>query len=123
MAHAVLDRARGEFFGEPALDEHLHVLGLEPLRAKFANAHLVELVGAEIEDVLPVGLRCVTAVAVATAELLEVVIQVAHRRLLLRGGADNASGSASIAAICSSTAARRATDGSTAGVLPFPGLR
>ena len=51
-----------------------------------------------------------------------VVVQVAHRRLLLRDGAET-SGSASIAAICSSTAARRASDGSTGGVLSFPGLR
>ena len=49
---------------------------------------------------LPVRLRGVAAVAVATAELLEVVVQVAHRRLLLRGGGEEASGSASIAAIC-----------------------
>src|SRR5258706_11853199 len=116
MAHAVLDRARGEFFGEPAINEQLHVLGPEALRAKFANAHLVELVGAEIEDVFSVGLRCVTAVAVATAELLEVVVQVAHRRLLLRGGGDGASGSASIAAISSSTAANSTIDGSSLGL-------
>src|SRR6266571_6199012 len=116
MAHAVLDGPRGKFFGEPAINEHLHVLGLEALRAEFANAHLVELVGAEIEDVLPVGLRGVTAVAVATAELLEVVVQVAHRRLLLRGGGEGASGSASIAAISSSAAARRASEGFTTGL-------
>ena len=91
------------------------MLGLEPLRTQFANAHLVELVGAEIEDVLPVGLRCVTAVAVATAELLEVVVQVAHRRLLLRGGGGGASDSASMLAICSSAAARLASDGSSTG--------
>src|ERR1700736_3215485 len=116
MAHAVLDRARGEFFGEPAVNEQLHVLGLEPLRAKFANAHLVELVGAEIEDVFPIGLGGVTAVAVATAELLEVIVQVAHRRLLLRGGAEEASGNASIAAISSSTAANSTIDGSSLGL-------
>jgi len=115
MAHPVLDRARGEFFGEPALDEQLHVLGLELLRMQFANAHLVELVGAEIEDVLPVRLRCVTAVAVATAELFEVVVQIAHRRLLLRGGAE-ASDSASIAAIASSAAANSTIDGSSLGL-------
>src|ERR1700694_1480219 len=119
MAHAVLDRARGEFFGEPAINEQLHVLGFEPLRTQFASAHLVELVGAEIEDVLPVGLRCVTAVAVAPAELLEVIVQVAHRRLLLRGGGEEASGSASIAAIASSAAANFSSDGSNAGMLSF----
>jgi hypothetical protein len=97
------------------VDQLLDVLGLEPLRMQPPDAHLVELVGAEIEDVLPVGLRCVTAVAVATAELLEVVVQVAHRRLLLRGGAE-ASGSASIAAIASSTAANLTIDGSSLGL-------
>ena len=51
------------------------------------------------------------------------VVQVAHWRLLLRGGGEGMSGNASIAAIASSAAARRATDRSTAGVLPFPGLR
>src|SRR6266700_6452824 len=115
MAHAVLDGPRGKFFGEPAINEQLHVLGLEALRAEFANAHLVELVGAEIEDVLPVGLRGVTAVAVATAELLEVVVQVAHRRLLLRTGGEEASGSASIPAIFTSIVAIFSTDGSSAG--------
>src|SRR5207249_1600467 len=75
-----------------------------------AHAHLEELVGAEIEDVLAIGLRGVTAVAVATAELFEVVVQVAHRRLLLRGGANGASGSVFMRAICSSSAASSRID-------------
>ncbi len=99
------------------------MLGLEALSAQLLDAHLVELVGDQVEDVLPVGLGGETAVAVATAELFEVVVQVAHRRLLLRSGADSASGSASIAAMASSAAAKRITSPSNIGVLPFPGLR
>src|ERR1700719_4678862 len=44
-----------------------------------------------------------------------VVVQVAHRRLLLRGGGEEASGSASMPAICSSTAAKLSSDGSSTG--------
>ena len=47
-----------------------HVLGLEALRTQTADAHLVQLIGDEIEDVLPVGLGGVAAVAVMPAELL-----------------------------------------------------
>src|SRR6266852_4855729 len=50
-----------------------------------------------------------------------VVVQVAHRRLL-RGGGEEASGSASMPAICSSTAARFSSDGHGAGVASFTGL-
>jgi len=98
------------------------VLGLEALRTQSPDAHLVELVGNEIEDVLPVGLGGEAAVAVATAELLEVVVQVAHRRLLLRGGGEEASGSASMPAISTSTAANFSSDGSSTGAASFTGL-
>jgi hypothetical protein len=54
------------------------VPGLEALGAQAAHAHLVQLVGDEVEDVRPVGLGGVAAIAVVPAELLEVVVQVAH---------------------------------------------
>jgi hypothetical protein len=82
----------------------------------------VELVGDEIEDVFPIRLRGEAAVAVTPAELLEVVVQVAHRRLLLRGGGEEASGNASMPAICSSTAAKFSSDGSSTGATSFTGL-
>ena len=78
LAHPVLDRPRGELLGEPARDQHLHVPGLEALGPQPAHAHLVQLVGDEIEDVRPVGLGGVAAVTVVPAEFLEVVVQVAH---------------------------------------------
>ncbi len=61
-----------------SVDERLDVLRLEPLRLQPPEAHLVELIGDEIEDVLPVGLGSVATVAVMTADLFEVVVQVAH---------------------------------------------
>jgi hypothetical protein len=82
----------------------------------------VELVGDEIEDVFPIRLSAEAAVAVAPAELLEVVVQVAHRRLLLRGGGEEASGSASMPAISTSTAANFSSDGSSTGATSFTGL-
>ena len=71
----------GELLGEPARDEQLHVPGLEAVGPQSAHAHLVQLVGDEIEDVRPVGLGRVAAVAVVPAKLLEVVVQVAHASL------------------------------------------
>jgi hypothetical protein len=69
---------------------------------------------------LPAG-RAVTLAPLARHESLvqhpsNVVVQVAHRRLLLRGGGEEASGSAFMAAICSSTAANSAMDGSGRGL-------
>jgi hypothetical protein len=51
-----------------------------------------------------------------------VVVQVAHRRLLLREGGEEASGNASIAAIASSTAAKSSSDGSNTDEPSFTGL-
>jgi hypothetical protein len=65
----------------------------------------------------------VAAIAVATVVLPEVVVQFAHRRLLLGDGGEGVSGSESIVAIVSSAAARRATSRSTTSRLSFPGLR
>jgi hypothetical protein len=44
--------------------------------------HLVELIGDEIEDVFPIRLSGIAAVPVVPAELLQVVVQIAHRYLL-----------------------------------------
>ena len=98
------------------------MLGLEALRAQSPDSHVVELVGDKVENVFAVGLRCEAPVVVTPAELLEVVIQVAHRRLLLRGGGEEVSGSASMAAISRSTAANFSSDGSSTGVRSFTGL-
>jgi len=46
------------------------------------EAHLVELVGDQIEDVFPIRLGGLATVAVVPAELLQVVVQIAHRYLL-----------------------------------------
>jgi hypothetical protein len=73
----------------------------------------VQLIGDKVEDVATVGLGGEAAVAVVAADLLEVVVQVAHRRLLRREG-EGANGSASIAAICSRTDARRSNSSAVA---------
>jgi hypothetical protein len=75
---------------------------------------------------LPAG-RAVTLASLAShGNLLQhpshVVVQVAHRRLLLRGGGEEASGSTSMPAICSSTAAKLSSDGFSTGAASFTGL-
>src|SRR6266536_5191639 len=45
------------------------------------ESHLFELVGDQIEDVLPIRLGGIAAIAVMPAELLQVVVQIAHRYL------------------------------------------
>ena len=122
MAHPVLEGAGGEVLGEPTLNQLLDVLGLETLRTQTPDAHLVELIGDQIEDVLPVGLGGVATVAVMAANLFEVVVQVAHG-FLLRGRGEGARGSVSMAAICSSTAARPASDASTFGLRLWRAIR
>jgi hypothetical protein len=52
----------------------------------------------------------------------KVVVQVAHRRLVLRGGGEEASGSASMPAISASTAANFSSNGSSTGATSFAGL-
>ena len=51
-------------FDEPMGGQLLDVLGLKPLRAQTAMAHLVQLIGHHIQDVFAVGLRGITSVAV-----------------------------------------------------------
>jgi hypothetical protein len=58
------------------------VLGLQAVGVHVPEAHLVELIGDEIEDVLPIRLGGIAAVAVMAAELLQVVVQIPHRDLL-----------------------------------------
>jgi hypothetical protein len=75
---------------------------------------------------LPAG-RAVTLAPLATHGNLfqhpsNVVVQVAHRRLLLRGSGEEASGSAFMPAICWRTAAKFSSDGSSTGATSFTGL-
>jgi len=64
--------------------------------------------------------------SLATATLFQhpsnVVVQVAHRRFPLRGRGEEASGSASIAAIRSNTAAKFSSDWDGTGATSFAGL-
>src|SRR5207237_6083066 len=80
--HPVLDSPRRKVLGKPALDQLLDVLGLQAVGVHMPEAHLVELVGDEIEDVFPIRLGGIATVAVVPAELLQVVVQIAHRYLL-----------------------------------------
>jgi len=75
---------------------------------------------------LPAG-RAVTLAPLARhGNLLQhpsnVVVQVAHRRFLVRGRGEGASGSASLPAICSSTAAKLSSDGDGSGATSLAGL-
>ena len=67
--------------GEPGGDELLHVLGLEALGPQTAMAHLVQLIGDQIQDVFAVGLGGVAAIAVVPAKLFEVMVQITHGRV------------------------------------------
>src|SRR5438132_7099510 len=60
----------------------LDVLGLQAVGVHMPESHLVELVGDQIEDVLPIRLGGIAAIAVVLADLLQVVVQVTHRYLL-----------------------------------------
>jgi hypothetical protein len=80
--HPVLDGPWREFLGKPALDQLLDVLGLQAVGVHVPESHLVELVGDEIEDVFPIRLGGIAAIAVMPAELLQVVVQISHRDLL-----------------------------------------
>ena len=76
--HPVLDRAHGQAFRLPALDQPLDVLGLEARRGHVPVAHVVQLTGHQVEHALAIALRREAAVAVAPAQLLQLVVQVAH---------------------------------------------
>jgi hypothetical protein len=75
---------------------------------------------------LPAGRVVTLAPLVRHGNLVQhpsnVVVQVAHRCLLLHGGGEEASGSASMPAICTSTAAKLSSDGSSTGATSFAGL-
>jgi hypothetical protein len=76
--------------------------------------------------VLPAG-RAVTLATLARHESLvqhrsNVVVQVAHRRFPVRGGEEEASGSAFMPAISTSTAAKLSSDGSSTGATSVIGL-
>ena len=84
LGHPVLARAGGERFRLPALDQRLHVLGLQARRLHVMEAHLLQLVGDHGQNALARVLRGKAAVAVAQAELLQFVVQVSHRVLFVR---------------------------------------
>ena len=79
--HPILDGPCGELLGKPALDELLHVLGLEAVGVHMPEADGVELVGDQVQDVLPIRLGGIAAIAVMPAELFQGVVQIAHRCL------------------------------------------
>ena len=85
FGHAVLDRARAQPLGGPALHQLLDVLGLQALDAHVHEAHFPQLVGDQRQDAFPVGLGGKAAVPIAGTELLQFVVQVLHRPLG-RGG-------------------------------------
>ena len=78
LGHAVLDGADGQALGLPARHEAFHVLWFQAGGSQMPKARLLELVGHEVEHTRAVALRGEAAVAVASAELLELVVQVAH---------------------------------------------
>ena len=53
-------------------------LGFKPWARNPSVAHLVQLIGDQIEDVFAVRLGGIAAIAVMPAELFEVVVQVTH---------------------------------------------
>ena len=61
------------------LHQVLDVLRSQSLRPKMPEAAVGQLVGHQAQDALAVVLRLERAIAVALAQLLEVVIEVAHR--------------------------------------------
>ena len=87
------------------------MLGLQPLGAQIAMAHLVQLIGDDIEDVFPVGLGGIAAIAVMPAEFFEVVVQVTHG-FLLGSRDEGARARTCVPARSCRTAARRASAGS-----------
>lgn len=78
MRHPVLDRAGRELLPSPAVNQGLDMLGLQALGREVAKAQLVELGRHQGEDAFALGLRGVGTVAVAVAELLQLVVEVAH---------------------------------------------
>ncbi len=43
------------------------------------ESHRVELIGDQVQDVLPIRLGGIAAVTVTPAELLQVVVEIAHQ--------------------------------------------
>jgi hypothetical protein len=78
----VLHRPGGDCLGLPALEQRLDVLGLQARGEHLPEARLLELVREEREHPLPVRAGGEAAVAVAIAQLLELVVQIAHDGLL-----------------------------------------
>src|SRR6266567_1358117 len=110
------------------LIDELREMGLD----EFEFARDQGILGQRHEE-LNRGRRALPAGPVGTLALLarhgnlrqhpsNVVVQVAHRRLFLRGGREGTSGSASIPAIASSAAAKSSSDGSNTGKPSFAGL-
>src|ERR1700732_2532989 len=65
--HPLLDGPRRELLGKPALDQLLDVLKLQAMGIHMPESHFFELVGDESEDVFPIRLRGIAAIAVVPA--------------------------------------------------------
>ena len=76
--HAVLERSGSDRLRVPALDQGGDVLWLQARRMHVLVAHLLELIGDEIEKPLPIRSGGKAAVAVVAAELLQFIVERVH---------------------------------------------
>ena len=78
-AHPVLERDRADLFRMPALDQVLDMLRAHAGRSQVSESVFVELVRDQGLDALSIMLRGERAIAVALAQILEVVVEVGCR--------------------------------------------
>jgi len=76
--HPVLERPRADCFRMPARHQVLDMLGAYAGRAQMPETIFVELVGDQCQDAFAIILRSERAIAIALAQLLEIMVEVTH---------------------------------------------
>src|ERR1700690_1388546 len=77
-AHPVLERPRADLSRMPARHQVIDMVGAHARRAQMPKPPVVELVGDQRQNALTIVLGGKRAIAIALAQVLEVVVEVTH---------------------------------------------
>jgi hypothetical protein len=78
FGHPVLDGAHRQALSLPSLHQPFHVLGLQACCSHVPVAEFLKLACHQVEHALAIALRRIAAVAVAPAQLFQLVVQIPH---------------------------------------------